>query len=113
MRGIANSPHDLQPILAAPSVSVEADTGTLRLFENLSRLFETRPAQEQPLPLRKVVSQELEMPSGRPNLAFFTLIAASLCAAVVFVGLLIAGDVAGPTVATANSPTHSQERDRQ
>ncbi len=42
---------------------------------------------------------------GRPNLAFFTLIAASLCAAVVFVGLLIARDVAGPTVATANSPT--------
>jgi hypothetical protein len=53
------------------------------------------------------------MPNGRPNLAFFTLIAASLCAAVVFVGLLIAGDVAGPTVATATSPTHSQERDRQ
>jgi hypothetical protein len=44
------------------------------------------------------------MRNARPNLAFFTLIAASLCAAVVLVGLLIAGDVAGPRVATNNLP---------
>jgi hypothetical protein len=69
-------------------------------------------ARGQPLPLRKVVSQELEMPNG-PNLAFFTLIAASLCAAVVLVGLLIAGDVAGPRVVTTNLPPHSQEGGRQ
>jgi len=49
------------------------------------------------------------MPNGLPNLAFFTLIAASLCAAVVFVGLLIAGDVAGPRAATNNLPPHSQD----
>lgn len=53
------------------------------------------------------------MANGRPNLAFFTLIAASLCAALVFVGLLIAGDVAGPRVAMTNLPPHSQEAGRQ
>jgi hypothetical protein len=35
------------------------------------------------------------MPKGRPSLAFFALIATSLCAAMVFIVLLIAGDVAG------------------
>jgi hypothetical protein len=50
-------------------------------------------AARQPLLLRGVVSQELEMPNNRPKLAFFALIAASLCAAVLLVGLLIAGDV--------------------
>jgi len=56
----------------------------------------------QPLPLRGVVSQELEMPIDRPSLAFFGLIAASLCAAVAPIGLLIAGEVAGPRVAMNN-----------
>jgi hypothetical protein len=46
------------------------------------------------------------MPNNRPNLAFFALIAASLCAAVLLVGLLIAGDVAGPRVAMNNLPPH-------
>ena len=36
------------------------------------------------------------MPKDRPSLAFFALIATSLCAAVVLIVLLIAGDVAGP-----------------
>jgi len=63
--------------------------------------------------LRGVVSQEPEMPNDRPSLAFFALIATSLCAAVVFVALLIAGDVAGPKVAINNLPPHSQVGDRQ
>jgi hypothetical protein len=63
--------------------------------------------------LRHVVSQELEMPKDRPSLAFFALIATSLCAAVVLVALLIAGDVAGLRVAMNNFPTHSQAGDRQ
>jgi hypothetical protein len=58
----------------------------------------------QPLLLRGVVSQELEMPKDRPSLAFFALIATSLCAAVVFVALWISGDVAGPKVAMNNLP---------
>ena len=44
------------------------------------------------------------MPNGRSNLAFFTLVAASVSAAVVLVALLIAGDVAGPKVAMNNVP---------
>jgi hypothetical protein len=48
------------------------------------------------------------MPNSRPNLAFFALIAASLCAAVVLVGLLIAGDVAGSRLAMNNLPPHFQ-----
>jgi len=35
------------------------------------------------------------MPNDRPSLAFFALIATSLCAAVVFVALLIAGGSKG------------------
>jgi hypothetical protein len=46
------------------------------------------------------------------NLVFYALIAASLCSAVVLVGLLIAGGVAGPTVATNRSP-HFQEDGQQ
>jgi hypothetical protein len=53
------------------------------------------------------------MPKDRPSLAFFALIATSLCAAVVLVALLIAGDIAGPKVATNNLPSHSQAGDRQ
>ena len=45
------------------------------------------------------------MLKDRPSLAFFALIATSLCAAVVLVALLIAGDVAGPRVAM-NIPPH-------
>jgi hypothetical protein len=67
----------------------------------------------QLLPLRGVIRQELEMPKDRPSLAFFALIAASLCAAVVLIALLIAGDVAGPRVAMNNSLPHSQGSDRQ
>jgi Mg/Co/Ni transporter MgtE len=44
---------------------------------------------------------------------FFALIAASLCAAVVLVGLLIAGDIAGPRIAMNNLPPHPQAGDRQ
>jgi hypothetical protein len=53
------------------------------------------------------------MPKDRPSLAFFALIATSLCAAVVLIALLIAGDVAGPKVATNSLPSHSQAGDRQ
>jgi hypothetical protein len=60
------------------------------------------------LPWRGVVRQELEMPKDRPGLAFFAMVAASLCAAAVLVALLIAGDVAGPKVAMNNLPPHSQ-----
>jgi hypothetical protein len=51
------------------------------------------------------------MPTDRPSLAFFALIATSLCAAVVLVALLIAGNIAGPKVAM--NPLHSQAGDRQ
>jgi len=53
------------------------------------------------------------MLNDRPNLLFFGLIAASLCAAVVLIGLLVAGDVAGPRVAMNISPSHSQAGHRQ
>jgi hypothetical protein len=69
-------------------------------------------AARQPLPFRGVVSQELEMPNDRSNFAFFAVIAASLCAAVVLVALLMAGDVAGPRVAM-NNVTPSQHGDRR
>ena len=69
-------------------------------------------AARQPLSLRRVVSQELVMPKDCPSLAFFALIAASLCAAVVLVALLIVGDVAGPNVALNNLPPHSRAADR-
>ena len=67
-------------------------------------------AARQPLLLGGVVSEEPEMPKDRPSLAFFVLIATSLCAAVVLIALLIAGDVAGPKVAMNNLPPHSQAR---
>jgi hypothetical protein len=67
---------------------------------------------EQPSRLHEVIGLELEMPN-RPNLAFFTFIAGSLSAAVVLVVLLIAGDVAGPRVATNNFPPRSQAGDRE
>jgi hypothetical protein len=67
----------------------------------------------QPSRLRGVVGQELEMSKVRPNLAFFAVIATSLCAAVVLVALLIAGDVAGPSVAMNNLPSPSLAGDRQ
>jgi hypothetical protein len=67
----------------------------------------------QPSRLRGVVGQELEMSNSRPNLLFFALIAASLCAAVVLIGLLVGGDVAGPRVAINNLPPHAQPGDRQ
>jgi hypothetical protein len=53
------------------------------------------------------------MPKDRSSLAFFALIATSLCAAVVLVALLIAGDVAGPKVVMNGLPPHSQVGDRQ
>ena len=53
------------------------------------------------------------MSNSRPNLLFFALIAASLCAAMVFIALLVGGDVAGPRVAMNNLPAHSQPGDRQ
>jgi hypothetical protein len=53
------------------------------------------------------------MPKDRPSLTFFALIATSLCAAVVLVALLIAGDVAGPKVAMNNLPPPSLAGDRQ
>jgi hypothetical protein len=71
---------------------------------------EAANTDRQPLHLPGVVGQELDMPNG---LTFFALIAASLCAAVVLVGLLIAGDVAGPSVATNNPQPHSQEGGRK
>jgi len=63
--------------------------------------------------LRGVVGQEPEMSNDRPNLLFFGLIAASLSAAVVLIGLLVVGDVAGPRVAMNISPPHSQAGHRQ
>jgi hypothetical protein len=65
------------------------------------------------LHLHGVVDQEPEMSNDRPNLLFFGLIAASLCAAVVLIGLLVAGDVAGPRVAMNTSPPHSHLGHRQ
>ncbi len=53
------------------------------------------------------------MSNGRPNLLFFALIAASLCAAVVLIGLLVGGEVGGPRIAMNNMPAHSQPGDRQ
>jgi len=53
------------------------------------------------------------MSNDRPNLLFFGLIAASLCAAVVLIGLLVAGDVAGPSVAMNISPPHPNHGNRQ
>ena len=47
------------------------------------------------------------------DLLFYGLISASLCAAVVLIGLLVAGDVAGPRVAMNHSPPHSQGGHRQ
>ena len=47
------------------------------------------------------------MLKDRPSLAFFALIATSLCAAVVLVALLIAGDVAGPRVVAMNNFRHT------
>jgi hypothetical protein len=52
------------------------------------------------------------MPNDRPNLLFFGLIAASLCAAVVLIGLLVVGDIAGPRVAMNVSPLHSHPGNR-
>jgi hypothetical protein len=52
------------------------------------------------------------MPKDRPSFTFFGLIVTSLCAAVVLIALLIAGDVAGPKVAMNNLP-HSQAGDRR
>jgi hypothetical protein len=53
------------------------------------------------------------MPKDRPSLAFFAVIATSLCAAVVLIALLIAGDVAGPRVAMNNLPPHFQAGGRR
>jgi hypothetical protein len=47
------------------------------------------------------------MSKDRPNVAFFAVIAMSLCAAVVLVAFLIAGDVKGPKVAMNNLPSSS------
>ena len=58
-------------------------------------------------------ARSLKMPKDRRSLAFFALIATSLCAAVVLIALLIAGDVAGRRVAMNNFPPHSQAGDRQ
>ncbi len=52
------------------------------------------------------------MSNDRPNLLFFGLIAASLCAAVILIGLLVAGDVGGPRVAMNISPPHPRAADR-
>jgi hypothetical protein len=52
------------------------------------------------------------MPNDRSNLTFFTLVAASVCAAVLLVALLVAGDVAGPKVAM-NAVQLSQHNDRR
>ena len=65
------------------------------IFLDIDGVLNMADAARQPLPLRGVLSQELEMPNDRPSLAFFALIATSLGAAVVFVALLISGDVAG------------------
>jgi hypothetical protein len=47
------------------------------------------------------------MSKDSSNVAFFALIASSLCAAVLLMALLIAGHVAGPKVAMNNLPPHS------
>jgi hypothetical protein len=44
------------------------------------------------------------MPNHRSSLVFFSLIGASLCAAVILIALLVAGDVARPRVAINNLP---------
>ena len=50
------------------------------------------------------------MPKDRRTLLFFAFIAASLCAAVVLVALLVRGDVGGPKIAMIHQPQHSQAR---
>jgi hypothetical protein len=107
-----------------PAGNAAVDTGWQGSFRGIrsrrpqiTRLIErgesTRLADaRQPLPFRGVVSQELEMPNDRSNFTFFAVIAASLCAAVVLVALLMAGDVAGPRVAM-NSVPPSQHSDRR
>jgi len=52
------------------------------------------------------------MPKDRSSLTFFALIATSLCAAVVLIALLIAGDVAGPKVAMNNLPPEADPEAR-
>jgi len=47
------------------------------------------------------------------NFLFYGLIAASLCAAVVLIGLLFAGDAAVPRVAMNHWPPHSQAGSRR
>jgi hypothetical protein len=44
------------------------------------------------------------MQNDRPSLVFFSIIAVSLIAAIVLIGLLIGGDVAGPKVSMNNLP---------
>jgi hypothetical protein len=44
------------------------------------------------------------MPNDRLSLVFFSLIGASLCAAVILIALPVAGNVAGPRVAMNNLP---------
>src|ERR1700676_5120670 len=51
------------------------------------------------------------MPIDRPSLVFFSLIGASLCAAVILIALLVAGDVAGPRVAMNNLPPITARED--
>jgi hypothetical protein len=80
------------------------------IFLDIDGVLNMADAARQPLPWRGVLSQEPEMPKDHPSLVFFALIATSLCAAVVLVALLIAGDVAGPKVAMNNLPPHSQAR---
>jgi hypothetical protein len=50
------------------------------------------------------------MLKDRRTLLFFAFVAASMCAAVVFVALLVRGDVGGPKIAMNHQLQHSQAR---
>src|ERR1700676_5459468 len=80
-----------------------------------TRAFGSHPLKERPdrqngfpgnlLRFRRVVrAREPEMQNDRPSLVFFSIIAVSLIAAIVLIGLLIGGDVAGPKVSMNNLP---------
>ena len=81
------------------------------IFLDIDGVLNMADAARQPLPWRGVLNKEPEMPKDHPSLVFFALIATSLCAAVVLVALLIAGDVRRSKSSNEQTlPPHSQAR---
>src|SRR5690348_1257643 len=87
-------------VVSQVSLCAEEARRNRRFTNNKLRIFRVdSPAVRRRARLRGVMSQEPAMSNRRSNFLFFGLIAASLCAAVVLIGLLVAGDVAGPRMA--------------